>query len=357
MIKIVEIIPILSIRRGAETFFANLCTELCKRKEVKLSIILLYDEIDESFKEQLKNLSIKIYFCHKHKGIDFKASKLFRKILREINPDVIHTHNCCLFTYFLAFGFKRQKWNYFHTCHSVPSNEATALEHKFRKIFAKKHLMTNIAISSAIQKEFAKKYKVEDIKKVVNGIPLKEQKDIKKTYDFINVANFDKVKNHDLLLKSFAKVVAFNKDLLLVLVGKGNELNRIKLLVKDLNIDKNVIFTGQVSDVSFYLSKARCFVLSSNFEGLPISLLEAMNFGLPIISTNVGGVSEIIKEKNGILVEPNNVDALYNAMLKIITNKELEDNFKRNNLLEIKNYTIEACANEYLKIFKESIRE
>lgn len=357
MIKITEIIPILSIRRGAETFFVNLCTEFSRRKDIELSIVLLYDEIDESFKAQLKNLPSTVYFCHKHKGIDLKAGRLFKKILKEINPDVIHTHNCCLFTYFLAFGFRKQKWNYFHTCHSVPLNEATSLEHKLRKIFARKHLMTNIAISSSIQKEFISKYGVENIKKVVNGVPFKEPKESKKSYDFINVASFDKVKNHELLLKSFAKVLESNNNLSLVLVGKGEELTKIKCLAEDLKISKNIIFTGQVSDVSSYLVKSRCFVLSSNFEGLPISLLEAMNFGLPVISTNVGGVPDIIKERNGILVEPNDVNALFNAMNKIISDKDLEQKLGQNNLVDIKNYTIEVCANEYLKIFKESIHE
>lgn len=85
------------------------------------------------------------------------------------------------------------------------------------------------------------------------------------------------------------------------MVGDGELKQNIEYRIKKYNIDDKVVLVGNVSNVNYYLSNADIFVLSSDYEGLPLSILEAMASGLPIISTNVGGVADIVTN-NGILV-------------------------------------------------------
>ena len=352
MLKIVEIIPILSIRRGAETFFANLCVALKKRNDVKLDVVLLYDEIDSSFVKTFEEHGIKPFLCHKTKGVDFKASKLFKKILLDLNPDIIHTHNCCFFTYYLAFGSKKRNWKYFHTCHSVPDVEATKLEHFFRKRFSRRGLITNIGISPIVSNAFKKRYKINFVPYVLNGIPLVESnKSETKKYDFIICASFDENKNQKLLIEAF-RIMPNYKNFKLICLGDGPLLNEVKSLSEKYELSNNVFFLGAVSNVSDYLSQSKVFVLSSKNEGIPVSILEAMNHGLPIIAPNIGGIPDFVSSKNGILFEVDNKDDLSMAMSSIIADNKKLCEISSYNKKYSENFSIDKTAEDYLKIFK-----
>ena len=352
MLRIVEIIPILSIRRGAETFFANLCVALKKRNDVKLDVVLLYDEIDSSFVKTFEEHGIKPFLCHKTKGVDFKASKLFKKILLDLNPDIIHTHNCCFFTYYLAFGSKKRNWKYFHTCHSVPDVEATKLEHFFRKRFSRRGLITNIGISPIVSNAFKKRYKINFVPHVLNGIPLVESnKSETKKYDFIICASFDENKNQKLLIEAF-RIMPNYKNFKLVCLGDGPLLNEVKSLSEKYELSNNVFFLGAVSNVSDYLSQSKVFVLSSKNEGIPVSILEAMNYGLPIIAPNIGGIPDFVSSKNGILFEVDNKDDLSMAMSSIIVNNKMLYEISSYNKKYSEKFSIDKTAEDYLNIFK-----
>lgn len=352
MLKIVEIIPILSIRRGAETFFVNLCVALKKRKDVKLDVVLLYDEIDSSFVKTFEKHGIKPFLCHKTKGVDFKASKLLKKILLDLNPDIIHTHNCCFFTYYLAFGAKKRKWKYFHTCHSVPDVEATKLEHFFRKRLSQRGLITNIGISPIISNDFRERYKVDFVPCVLNGIPLVDSiKNETKIYDFIICASFDENKNHSLLLEAFSSLKNSRK-LKMICVGGGPLLEKTKELANQKGLSSNIIFTGPVSNVGKFLRASKIFVLPSKNEGIPISILEAMNYGLPIVASRVGGIPDIISDKNGILFTSNSKEELSNALNELVNNKDLYDKISKYNMDYVKKFSIEKTAKEYIDIFE-----
>ena len=355
MLNIVEVIPILSIRRGAESFFANLSCALKKREDVKLDVVILYDEIDKSFVDQFDKEGIKPIFCHKRKGIDFKASHVFKNVIKKLNPDIIHTHNCCFFTYFLAFGFRKKKWKYFHTCHSVPEVEATNLEHLVRSFYSRRKLITNIGISPIVSRGFEERYKIGKVPYVLNGIPLNNDSAVvEKKYDFIICASIDENKNHRLLIESFKSLKNY-KSLNLICLGGGPLLDECRKLVKDNDLEKNIMFLGPVSDVGLYLEQSKVFVLPSKNEGFPISILEAMNYGLPIIASKVGGIPDFVSDKNGILFDPNKSDQLVDAMDKVISDNEFYSRISLYNKEYVKNFSIDKVAEDYLNIFKGNL--
>ena len=109
------------------------------------------------------------------------------------------------------------------------------------------------------------------------------------------------------------------KNIKLILVGDGEEYERIKKMVDLMNLSSTIEFYGKVNDVAPLLGKADVFVLSSSSEAFPVSVIEAIASGLPIVSTNVGGVSELVGD-NGILVEPGNMQQLVSAMKELIDN-------------------------------------
>lgn len=149
----------------------------------------------------------------------------------------------------------------------------------------------------------------------------------KRKNEIAYVARFDiQQKRQDVMVKAFAKVVEKHPDVQLVFYGKGEpDMTTIKEMVKSLGIENNVRFEGLVTDVLDKIKDAKMFVLSSDYEGLPNSLIEAMVAGLPCVSTDCspGGARELIEEGiNGKLVPRGDVEALAQAIIFMLDHED-----------------------------------
>ncbi len=122
------------------------------------------------------------------------------------------------------------------------------------------------------------------------------------------VARFTDFKDHGVLLRAFARVP---EGIRLKLVGDGETLDAARKLAEDLGIRGRVEFKGSRGDVPEILAQSDIFVLASKTETLPISILEAMRAGLPVVASDVGGVSEeVVDGETGILVSPGSVERI-----------------------------------------------
>ncbi|MGD0069954.1 MAG: glycosyltransferase family 4 protein [Candidatus Bathyarchaeia archaeon] len=123
----------------------------------------------------------------------------------------------------------------------------------------------------------------------------------------------------DTLIESANIAVKKNPKIVFLVVGKGPDLNKVQMRIEQLGIENNFRFTGFVKDedLPFYYNAADFFALpSKSGEGLPLVALEAMACGLPVIATDVGGISEILMEDYGKLVPPNQPELLAKAVLE-----------------------------------------
>lgn len=123
----------------------------------------------------------------------------------------------------------------------------------------------------------------------------------------------------DTLIESANLAVKMNFKIVFLAVGKGPDFNNVQVRIKQLGIERNFKLTGFVKDedLPLYYNTADLFVLpSKSGEGLPLVALEAMACGLPVVATNVGGIREIMNNKYGKLVPPNNADLLANAIIE-----------------------------------------
>lgn len=135
------------------------------------------------------------------------------------------------------------------------------------------------------------------------------------------VARFAAPKDHATLLQAMALIG--DRTWRLRLVGDGPLLSDAKALACSLGLESRVEFPGSRSDVMALLAQSDVFVLASRFEGLPISILEAMRAGLPVVASNVGGVPELVDEETGVLVSPSDAVALANALKRLLGNPGL----------------------------------
>jgi glycosyltransferase involved in cell wall biosynthesis len=139
---------------------------------------------------------------------------------------------------------------------------------------------------------------------------------------FIMVAGFREQKDHETLFNALYELK--DEDWEISLVGDGPLLNYFLSKSKELGIESKCNFVGAISDVSEYYLNHDIKILSTNWEGLPISILEALSFGMPVVATDVAGIKEeVIDNVNGILVEQKSHLQLKNALKYLLDNKSL----------------------------------
>ena len=170
---------------------------------------------------------------------------------------------------------------------------------------------------------------------IYNPFDLKESKGIaletKKDNIIVNVARLEKQKNHILLIKAFNEIKDEFDDYKLVIYGEGNYKNELIQYINELKLSDRVILAGEHNDIINKIKSSKLFVLSSDYEGMPNSLIEAMCIGLPVISTKVSGSNELIEDgKNGLLVDINNKDELVKAMKKMLKDNDYSNSLANN---------------------------
>ena len=137
----------------------------------------------------------------------------------------------------------------------------------------------------------------------------------------VSVARLDYQKNLNMLIEAFSIFHITHNRYKLVIYGEGSYRRELEATIDRLGLRDSIFLPGSVKNVWDRILSAKCFVLSSWFEGMPNSLFEAMSLGLPCISTKVSGAIDFIESgKNGILVDINNHNMLANALTNIIDN-------------------------------------
>jgi len=164
------------------------------------------------------------------------------------------------------------------------------------------------------------------------------------------------MKGLDTLFKSI-KIIKnkYINNIKIAIVGDGSEKKFLLNLSKNLGINENITFINPTYNTDDIMKKSKIFVLPSRYEGLPMVILEAMSNKLPVISTQVGGISELIIDKfNGILINPDDVEGLSNSIIILLSNKNLYD-FISKNAYEIvnKEYNISDYTKKILNLYKQ----
>ena len=146
--KIVELISDLNMRAGAEVFATSLTNAFERNENDEVYLIFLWSNIHPSFVKYLDAHHIHYYCCGKNSSFDFARPIIkMKKILLDINPDIVHTHGSVLLSYFFAFRNRIQRWNLIHTFHNIAMEESNYLGKLSRKIMSKKKRVFFVGIS------------------------------------------------------------------------------------------------------------------------------------------------------------------------------------------------------------------
>jgi glycosyltransferase involved in cell wall biosynthesis len=177
----------------------------------------------------------------------------------------------------------------------------------------------------------------------------------------INVARLDDAqKNQTMLIKSFSIVSKSFPNLKLHLAGSGRDLDKYKELVKELGIEDRVVFLGNLEDPTEAVRNSKLFLLSSNHEGMPNALIEAMAQGKACVSTRCsgGGAEYLIQDgENGLLVDIGDTEGFANAIIKLLNDNNLREKIENNALKLNHELSIDVIADEWIRCFEGVIKK
>lgn len=237
-----------------------------------------------------------------------------------------------------------------------------------RKIVSLQNKKTDliIAVSSSVKDHLVKNNLASANKVVVinNAIEPKEtvlNKKIKlanKAPIIGAIGSLNSQKGHEFLIKAMSLIKTKYPLSMLEIIGDGPLKNPLKLKAKELNIEHNITFLGYQNDVGKYMKHWDVFVLPSLSETFGIVILEAMQAGIPVVATDVGGIKDIISNHiNGILVKSKDPKGIANAAIEIIGRPALAAKLKRGGRERVKDFSwqkkIEELEDSYLLLFSQ----
>lgn len=355
--KIIEIVPFWGLG-GAEIMCENLIYEL-KKLGHDVVAVSLYDT-QTVITDRFKNAGIDVRFLGKKGGFDFSMYKKLRTLFAEEKPDVIHTHIHT--TQYVFPVAKKLKIKTIHTVHSVADKEAGRVFRIFNNFFFKRSYAVPVALSELIKQSILNEYKLstEDVPVVFNGIDLSKCK-VKNNYaalskfKIVHVGSYQEVKNHIGLIDAFEQFHKNHPDAELHLIGDGQRRAVIEKLVEEKNLSGSVIFYGFQSSVHEFLHQMDIFTLPSLYEGIPMSIIEAMGTGLPIVATNVGGIPDMLTNNESAILTTTDSSEIANAFEELYKNADLREKLGTNALVRSKEFSSEEMARKYLEIYQATI--
>lgn len=257
---------------------------------------------------------------------------------RKIKPDIVHAHSSKA-GIIGRLGAKMASLPVVFTAHGWAFTEGIAERSRRLAVFLEKlcaRWSDAIICVSDYDRQLALRMGVGNsslITRIHNGVPeagVHHVRNIEEIEEcrFISVARFDAPKDHSLLLDALAMIK--DRKWSLELIGDGPLTDVIKLKAQELGLADRIRFSGLCNDVPTRLAAADVFVLTSGWEGLPLSILEAMRAGLPVVASDVGGVSEsVANEVTGFLVEKGDKFALSNKLMHLLEDPDLRKEMGR----------------------------
>ncbi len=238
----------------------------------------------------------------------------------------------------------------------VPSNKLVRFARDFLYRFADGVVLQTKANQAYFCKKVQQKSTV-----IYNPIDLGDATGIgltaQKSKRMVSVARLMRQKNQDMMLDAFCKFQQNHPDYRLTIYGEGDYRPNLEQKIAELGLGQSVDLPGGVKDVPNHIKDAEIFVLSSDYEGMPNALIEAMCVGLPVISTAVSGATDlVIPEENGLLVDCDDTEALAAAMDKMASDGELRKKTSLNAAKLADELTLDKITAQWLQYIKEVIK-
>ncbi len=342
--RMVERLSVASKSRGVET------------------LVIAYLE-DGPIRAELEEQGVRTLTFDSGPGLHPGLIWRLRSVLRRERIDVLHTHHVGPFAYgapaAILAGCPRV-----HTEHSHELYDT-----RRRKLLGAmmSPLAEVVAVTPEIS-EFRKRFPGR-CRVITNGVPLPSLEPSMRargrallgaeqdSFVLGCAARLSPEKNHAGLLEAFAQLLDDEPRSLLACAGVGPLADVLRADATRLGVSEHVRWLGPVEDMRHFYAALDACVLNSTREGLPLCLLEAMSFGIPVVATDVGGVGELIADGAGILVPPQAPQVLAGALRSLATQPERANELGREGKSRIRqSYSIDQMVDRYVELYHEVVK-
>jgi glycosyltransferase involved in cell wall biosynthesis len=327
-VRILQFISHLGLG-GAQRMMFNLMVEL-DRLGLEVGAVSLCGPNGWELERRSTEEKLQTWYLGKRPGSDPRILHRICDVVREFRPHLVHSHLCLHYVFPALARFPNLR--HVTTIHLPAQTSHRPVMWGLGRVAYRRGVIP-VAVSGDVAEWVKHVYGVRDCMVIPNGIPIAEYQCPRTSREvwrrergfqqsdvlYVCAARLAKQKNHAMLLEAFAQGPATNRSAHLLLAGDGECRLALEAQVRVLGLQGRVHFLGLREDVSEVLAAADAFVLASHAEGNPLSLMEAMAAGLPVVATAVGGVPEIVEhQKQGLLVKPQDCHQMAAAMVRLL---------------------------------------
>jgi glycosyltransferase involved in cell wall biosynthesis len=366
--KILMVIDSLP-RGGKERRMLELIRELTKQPDqFEIYLISLTDRVEY---EIVDELPVKLEIIKRKFRKDFMVIFKLKKIISEFKPDIIHSwstmssvllslanlfRNIPMVNGALADAYANLNWrdkHYFRVKLTTPfSSVFVSNSQAGIKAYKTPHNKSVCIYNGINFGRFENLRPVEEMEKEILGGPKNER------IIMAMIAGFDDRKDFGTLIKGAVRLCENRNDLIFLLVGQGPLLDSLKNSVPRQFLNKQIIFTGNRSDIESILQIVDIGLLITYYEGISNAIIEYMAMGKPVIATDGGGTVELVKDGwNGFLIKQKDVDELVSKIELLLSNKNRRLEMGQNAFQWVRSqFDIKEKSNQYVRLYKELLK-
>lgn len=300
--------------------------------------VFIYESYPESedFVDDLKQTGAELYVSNSRKH-PFLFCIDFIKIILNFKPVLVHAHFTKARFYAIPLAKILGVKKLYFTIHSS-IDPISKIKPLTRLWYGAANKMAKvIAVSNQIASTYKLNWPDARVKRIYMGVnkPDKNRNNSRKYLEvsdsqlmILTVANFNQIKGLDILVKALGRLVDQNRldfNTCLYIVGQPEkDINELKTMIDSLELGHYIKMVGITNEVAHYMASADLYIQPSRSEGLPLALMEAASFSLPLIGSRVGGIPEIIIEgQNGFLIPPEDENMLAETIYEMMQNPDL----------------------------------
>jgi glycosyltransferase involved in cell wall biosynthesis len=304
-----------------------------------------------------------IHFRPRRGALDLRFVLWLARLLQRESIDIVHAHNATAFFYGASATSLVPRTRFLYTEH----DRAFPTPQRERRLHALLSRRTDavVTVSDTLRDNLIhwECFPASRVHVVKNGVQLprpdRDRAAMRRDLGLGDrptagiVARLAPVKNHELLLRAWKRVVEAVPDAVLLVVGNGSTEPRCRQVAAELGLDDSVRFLGFRLDIADLLQAMDVFVLSSRSEGLSLTLLEAEAAGLPIVATRVGGNPEVVRDGESGFLVPCEAAPLASALARLLQNPDLRARLgARGRALYEDGFTLPAMVSGYERLYR-----
>jgi len=343
----------ISLAKGGAERFASLLSKMIEAENIAVHNIIINDAVDFDYKGKLYNLgtaatSTFSVFKKIEKGY------LLYKYLKNNDIDVIvdnrpRNHYVRELLTMLIYGSRKKIFviHSFNLKNYFPSPQFLS-----QKLY--RNASKLVCVSNEIEQSIRQKFNFWNTITIYNPFEVAENVVAEKVSDQEKYILFfgrldEKVKNFSLMLEAFSQSEIYKAGYCLYVLGEGPDLVFIQNKIKELELEPFIKILPFVKNPQQWVAKAKYTILTSRYEGFPMSLVESLALGTPVVAVDCkSGPKEIVKpEQNGLLVQNNNVQELSKAMKRMIEDEKLYNFCKKNASESVEHLSLDTISKQW----------